>query len=205
MGNSCFGTRPRLSFTKKELNELKLDIDLKNSELNDWYLRFLNCYPYGYLNFEEFFEYFQNFNEENYSNLKDLIKDLFHLFDLNKDEKLNFNEFILFNQLINNGTIEEKFHRLLQLYDHQKEKSLNKSQLNELIRNLFYLFNIPYSKSNTNDIIQWIFHINHLEPDQTILWEQFQSETRNNDLVYRELLCLPNQTSTNLIQLTERF
>ena len=208
MGN--FLGRQRLSLTKKELAQLKFVNDLKDkSDLNEIYSRFVTCYPYGYLNLNEFIEYIQTLNDDQYFDLNDLLKDLFDLFDINQDQRLNFDEFISFNQLMSNGTNEEKFKKIFEIYANNPTKLFTKQQLSDLIKNLFDLFQVNYSKSNLINVLQFIFHKNHFKHYEQIQWQIFTKEMQENHFLVKEILAFNDieqqQMTQHQQQRSERF
>ena len=175
MGSStaCFRSQLPSELTNDEINQLKEKTNLKKEDIDQWYSRFIHCYPNGYLNEKDFLDYYQQLYEEFSNELIPFLKQLFHLFDLNSDQKIHFYEFILFNILLTDGTIEEKFQLISNLFDQQKEKDWNKYQLKEISRNIFHLFDIQISKSNLNDLIDLIFKEKNLKKDELINWKVF--------------------------------
>lgn len=175
MGSStaCFRSQLPSELTNDEINQLKEKTNLKKEDINQWYSRFIHCYPHGYLNEKDFLDYYQQLYEEFSNELIPFLKQLFHLFDLNSDQKIDFYEFILLNILLTDGTIEEKFQLISNLFDQQKEKDWNKYQLKEISRNIFHLFDIQISKSNLNELIDLIFKEQNLKKDDLINWKVF--------------------------------
>lgn len=200
---SCFRSQVAPKLTSNEIDELKLKTNLKFEDIHQWYSRFIHCYPNGYLNEKQFIDYYQQLYEEYSFELKPLIKQLFELFDLNSDQKMNFSEFIFFHILIRDGQIDEKLKFISNFNDHQKEKDFTIYQLKDLLRNLFHLLDIQISKSNLNELIHSTFEKNHLKKDEKINWKIFIQSILDDQLLYEQYI--PTQSDSTIIHRSQRF
>ncbi|CAF1287494.1 unnamed protein product [Rotaria sordida] len=124
---SCFQSKIPQSLTAQEINILSLKTKLPPKDIQEWYLRFVHCYPYEYLSRQQFINYYQQLIDENSIKIKGLIKELFDVFDLNKDNKLDFLEFLLLNVLTNDGSIHDKLNVIFLLYSYEKEKQYHET------------------------------------------------------------------------------
>lgn len=186
---SLFRSKLYKSLIKEDFQNLSLKTNIKCEDIEQCYLRFLNCYPYGYLKRRDFVKYFQEFRDEFNSELKLLIKELFDLFDLNKDNKLDFIEFFLFNILINDSSIDNKLKLIFQLYNNKQILFL-RNQLKDFLRNLFDLFNIPSSKLNIIYVINIIYKKNNMKKYEKIQWNKFTHEILNDENLLKQLISL---------------
>jgi Ca2+-binding EF-hand superfamily protein len=201
----CFRSRLPPSLTSNEINLIKLKSNLSNEDINQWYSRFIHCYPHGYLNEKEFLNYYQQLHDEYSLELKLIIKELFQVFDLNNDHKLDFYEFILFNILTNDGTIDEKFQFIFHLFDKEKEKYFSRNEIKDFLKNIFHLFDIPSSKFNLIDVIDFVFQKNNIQKDQKIQWKQFAQYILNHQSLYEQLISTQFIQNQQVIQRSERF
>jgi len=202
---SCFRSRLPPLLTRKEINMLRLKSNLTVEDINQWYSRFIHCYPYGYLSEKEFLIYYQQLHDEYNLQLIPLIKQLFKVFDLNNDQKLDFYEFILFNVLTNDGSIYEKIKLIFNLYDKEKDKYFSRHQIKEFLRNMFDLLDIPSSKLNIIQVIDLVYQKNKIKKDEKINWKQFTEDIMNDQYLYEQLISLDFNKNYQSIQRSERF
>ena len=134
-----------------------------------------------------------------------MIKELFDVFDLNHDHKLDFSEFILFNLLTNDGSLHEKLEIICGLYSKEKEKYVSRNEIKGLLRNMFDLFDIPTSKLNVIKVIDFIFKRNNINKDEKINWHQFTKEILNSEFLFQQLISSEFQSDNQVIQRSERF
>ncbi|CAF1086899.1 unnamed protein product [Rotaria sordida] len=186
----CFQSKISQSLTAQEINILSLKTKLSPKDIQEWYLRFVHCYPYGFLTRQQFIKYYQQLLDEHSIKIKGLIKELFDVFDLNKDDKLDFSEFLLLNVLTNDGSIDDKLNLIFLLYYNKKGKTMSRDELKEFLRNIFDLFDIPSSKIHINQVINKIFEKNSLNKHDRIEWDQFVKEILNDDTLFQELISL---------------
>ena len=107
-------------------------------DIEQWYARFIHCYPQGYLTEAEFINYYQELHDEYSLQLKLLIKELFHVFDLNKNGKIDFEEFVLLNILTNDGSIDEKVRVIFHLFEKEK-KDFSRNDLKRIFKKFMML------------------------------------------------------------------
>ncbi|CAF1322558.1 unnamed protein product [Adineta steineri] len=207
MGGStgCFRSRLPPLLTTKEISNLSLKSNLSVEDIQQWYSSFVHCYPHGYLSRNQFIIYYQQLKDESNVQLRPLIEKLFEVFDLNNDNKLDFHEFVLLNVLSSNGSINEKIKLIFRLYEKEKEKLLSRDEIKDFLRNMFYIFDIPSSKFNLNEVINIVFKTNNINRDEKIYWKQFTEDILNDQALFKQLISLDYYHDYQFVQRSERF
>lgn len=209
---SIFRSRLRPALTATQIQTLTNQSHLTNEELEEWHERFYHCYPRGYLSSKEFLLYLQQLqNQKNLDNqlTKSMVKKLFRLLDLNEDKHLNFEEFFLFNILINRGTNEDKLKLVFNLYDRNKEKYFTRQQLEQLLDQMFDLINLPKPNNGLTQRLETILNrTNFNTQNSKISWHTFSTYVLNDPALF-ELLLIDDideyHCDTNFTIITTRF
>ena len=172
-----FRSRVPPPLTPEQIDHLTDVSDLPPEDIEEWHERFKNCYPRGYLSCEQFLDYLKQFHSRQGHDSrpkKTMIKPLFRVLDLNEDKQLNFEEFFLFNLLMNQGSAEEKLRLILHLYDRNKEKYLTRQQLERVVTNMFDVLDIPKPTGGLSQALQQILSRAHFNNDNSkIAWNSF--------------------------------
>ena len=190
-----FRSRVPPPLTAAQIDHLTNVSDLPAEDIEEWHERFKNCYPRGYLSREQFLEYLKQFHGRQGQNnppKKTIIKPLFRLLDLNEDKQLNFEEFFLFNLLINQGSSEDKLRLILRLYDRDKDKYLTRQQLERVVTNMFDVLSIPKPVGGLAQALQQILARGHFNNETSkIAWNTFTTYVLE-DRSLLQLLLLPD-------------
>ncbi|CAF4527176.1 unnamed protein product, partial [Didymodactylos carnosus] len=158
MGGCCRSKLPPQMLPSNEIERLCSQTELSPEDIEKWYEYFIHCYPKGKLNKKQFISYYQKFREENKSTSKKIIQNLFRTFDLNNDKKIDFYEFVLANVVSINGSLYEKLKYAFNMYDLDKNKYLDRKEIEHVLRGMFDLLEIPnYDKDDLDKAINIIF------------------------------------------------
>ncbi|CAF2475494.1 unnamed protein product [Rotaria sp. Silwood2] len=183
---NLFRSRLPLQLTLSQITKLSNQFNLSSIEIERWYERFILCYPYGYVSFQEFLIYLKQLNiyreNQEYQLSKSLIKQLFYTLDVNNDKQLNFEEFFQFNLLINQGTNEDKLKLILNLHDRQQNYYTQKEIVN-IFTNMFALLNISKLVNDLSQSINTILtNANMNNKKSKICWNTFCIYVLNHSL-----------------------
>ncbi|CAF1287293.1 unnamed protein product [Rotaria sordida] len=145
---SCFQSKISQSSTAQEINILSLKTKLPPKDIQEWYLRFVHCYPYEYLSRQQFINYYQQLIDEHSikikgktmsrDELKEFLRNMFDLFDI-PSSKIHINQVI--NKIFQKNSLNK--------YDKIKWDQFVKEILNDetLFQQLISLdFNQDYSQ-----------------------------------------------------------
>ena len=99
----------------KEIDALVKETKLSPQEIKEWYKVFRRDHPQGYLTRRNFRKMYRSMNPK--GNAKDLSQKMFQVIDLNKDNKIDFREFILALSVYSRGTFIEKANWTFDRYD----------------------------------------------------------------------------------------
>ncbi|CAF1328659.1 unnamed protein product [Rotaria sp. Silwood1] len=189
---SLFRSRIPPELTPTQITSLSTESHLPAEDIKEWYERFNHCYPRGYLSYKEFISYLQQVNTQNGNDnrlTKSMVKQLFNVLDLNEDKHLNFDEFFLFNRLINQGSLEEKLKLIFRLYDRDKKKYLTRQQLENILSNMFDLLNLSKSKNGLSQNIEKILNRANFSSQNTkISWSTFSTYVLNDPSLFAMLV-----------------
>lgn len=191
-----FRSRLRPPLTSSQIETLTSQSHLSSEELEEWYERFYHCYPRGYLSQKEFLTYLQQLQSQNPNTdkknqlAKPLVKKLYRLLDLNDDKQLNFEEFFLFNILINRGTMQDKLKLVFKIYDRKKNKQISKEELEIALGVMFDIVQLPIPNDGLTGRIDMILNrANFNSADSKISWHTFSTYVLNDSSLFQLLIC----------------
>ena len=189
---SLFRSRLPPPLTRDQVTRLSDECQLPSEEIQESYERFNHCYPRGYLSQAKFLFYLKQVHSQNgrdYRLTNAMVKQLFRLLDLNEDKHLNFEEFFLFNILMNQGSDEEKLRLVLGLYDRDKNKYLTRQQLESVLLSMFDLLDIPQPDDSLSQRIQTLFQrCNFTDHHSKISWNTFRTYVLEDASLFQLLL-----------------
>jgi Ca2+-binding EF-hand superfamily protein len=188
---SLFRSRVPPPLDTTQLDRLSTQCHLPKEDIEEWYDRFNHCYPRG-LSYKEFLFYLQQVQTQHASGkrpAKSMIKRLFRLLDLDEDKQLNFEEFFVFNILVNQGLVADKLKLILSLYDKDKKKHLTRRQLEKVLISMFDLLDIPKPQNGLTQRIDTILSRANFNAQSTkISWHTFSTHVLNDSSLFNLLI-----------------
>ena len=157
--NACCSLRLSSPLRKEQLKRIADQTQLDPKEIDEFHQDFLHSYPRGYLSLPKFLLFYQTSKQRPLtSNEKIHLKDIFHSFDLNSDNKLDFAEFLVAIAQLNSPSVEEKLLFIAQLHSKEKkEKRFSSDELKLFFEEIFHLLDLPLFQSQFQQFIQQIF------------------------------------------------
>lgn len=127
MGNSKSG-----ALSKDLLADLKSNTTYTEAQLYAWYQAFLKECPSGRISREQFEGIYARFFPD--ANPKSYAQHVFRSFDSDSDGTLDFKEFIVALHLTSSGKTVQKLEWAFALYDVDKNGSITKNEINEIVK-----------------------------------------------------------------------
>lgn len=185
------------SLTPKELNQLSEDTGLSKLSIQDWYKRFLHECPNGSLSKERYLQLYRSYyprakNSDNYAQM------FFTTFDEDRDQALNFREFLRIVS-ITQGTDEKlKLEIAYKAYNkNHADTNLTRKHFQHALNSILDL--VENQDDDTNEenkrenIIEWVIKCLNFDEKTEITKKEFMRRCKDNQNLYEFLAfyCVP--------------
>lgn len=163
------------------INELICRTDFTHSDLLQLFKEFHKDFPMGYMTKKEFKKCYQTIFPQ--GNPEPLADHVFRVLDKNKDDKLDFREFMCRFNIAKRGTAEEKLAFAFSIYDLNDDGYMTKNELLEItkaIYNTVETFTTPETFPNEESIAGMIFEEMDKNMDGFVTKEEFVSTALKN-------------------------
>ncbi|CAF1116420.1 unnamed protein product [Adineta ricciae] len=128
--------RKSTDLTQKELALLRSSSQLSDKEIKLWHSEFIRKYPSGQLDKETFIKTYQELYPESDSLLS--CHTLFDVIDTNKNNLIDFNEFLFLAAIGNRtGSLDERLDIIFDLWDVSNDSLLDQNELAHLISAMY--------------------------------------------------------------------
>ncbi|EGG17837.1 calcium-binding protein [Cavenderia fasciculata] len=172
------------SLKKEEVETLLLSTHFESKELKSLYKQFKKDSPTGMINKEDFKEIITQMGIGD-AFLHEL---LFNVFDKNKDNTINFQEFVCGLSSITRGTPEEKIEFAFSLYDLDGNGYITKKEMETILESMYKLVG-PFvtcsgKRYDPHDLIDDFFDKMDENGDGNISLEEYKRGTlKNPDII----------------------
>jgi len=134
LGGGCGGNGMRAPLGEEELKALVAATGLDPSEVEGKYTKFLEQHPEGRIDKKEF---------------KRMVGDsipggnghtvgghVWRIYDTNMDGRIDFSEFMVALQIMNNGTLEENLEQIFRVFDINNDGRIEKREMRRIVKDL---------------------------------------------------------------------
>jgi len=175
---------------RKFVKSIAIDNGYGNYQIEKKYQKFQEDYPKGYMTQKEFIDYYISENrdsnkKENRKSRKKIAKKLFQIMDVNKDEKLDFREYISLLALRAHGTIDQKLAWTYNLYDADNNGSVTIHEVVSLISVVQSLSTSKRKEFLSDNQIKQLFDVMDLDGDETLSLDEFTKGCKENPTLMR--------------------
>ena len=185
MGSS--GSKREIS--DEEIKKIHQTVEFSEEEIRRWFKGFHDKCPKGKMTKDEFAKmYSEMFSTGDVSFFAGHV---FRTFDKNKDDYLNFREFIEGLSIISRGTREDKLRWAFEMYNVDGGRVVTKKEMMEIVKSIFQAagntVNLPPDENTPDKLTYKIFAHLDKNDDGTITLDEFISGAKSYPTFLRML------------------
>lgn len=120
------------------LPKLAEQFEFPQEDVQQWYQDFLSENPNGKVSHKKLIEFYQKLYPE--GDPKPLCDDIFRLFDTNRDDSIDFTEFLTVIYLTKKGSNEDKCRVVFKLYDKDGKGKITRQRMIEVFEVKIHVF-----------------------------------------------------------------
>ncbi|XP_029904290.1 guanylyl cyclase-activating protein 2-like [Myripristis murdjan] len=162
------------------------EVDLEN--IQELYRKFASECPSGNLHLHEFKKIF-GVNSESSEEETAYAENIFRSFDVNKDGKIDFMEYVAAVHLVLRGKLVDKLKWSFKVFDSDGNGCLDRREVRLIVKIIYKLkkHNNPFVSENTQDICDRIFALVDKNKDGQISLEEFIEGAEKDPWVMEQL------------------
>ncbi|CAF1421652.1 unnamed protein product [Rotaria sordida] len=161
------------TLTDEEIADLEKVTNFDADSIKDRYKNFLKSHPSGKMNKKQFLEIYDQINRNFGIPGEMTCENVFAAFDKNKDEALDFKEFLLALVFLRPNTIEANVDSFFKWHDVSGDGCLDYQELKESFESVIYLLGKKADPKTAEQMASDVFAMLGLEDDSKITKEQF--------------------------------
>ncbi|CAF1021257.1 unnamed protein product [Rotaria magnacalcarata] len=180
--------RVSMELTAKEIDVLLKASKISEEEIQHWHASFLHHCPSGRLDKKEFVEYYKKLYLTKQTAKS--LEDIFDMIDVNKDGRVDFNEFLIVIAMIDHlNDLESRLSFAFDMWDESEDGLIDRSELTNMISAIYDRAGIKnrkgdqHPKKRAEEIIAKL----DVSGDKKLSKEEFINGCKN-DPVIRNLL-----------------
>ncbi|KAL3319488.1 hypothetical protein Ciccas_001855 [Cichlidogyrus casuarinus] len=164
------------------------------SEIISWHTNFLKDCPSGIITITDFERIFVNFFP--YGDVDLFAKSLFNLFDLNHDNVIDFQEFMIALNITSKGSYQEKLEWAFNMYDKDKDGFISKQDMISVITAIYQMIGniikLPDDELKPEQRVAKIFAAMDRDSDAKLDLKEFMLGVQNDPLICNMLNASPD-------------
>ncbi|XP_028669389.1 guanylyl cyclase inhibitory protein [Erpetoichthys calabaricus] len=171
-------------------------------ELHEWYRKFINECPSGLITLHEFRTHFCNGTVGHDSS--EYAEQIFRTLDSNGDDIVDFREYVTAISMLIQGSPEEKLRWSFKLYDKDKDGSITRSEMFEIMQAV-YKMSVAASLTKVNPLTaeectNRMFARLDKDKNAVISLDEFIEGALNDEWIHKMLECDPNTVKVEKAQ-----
>ena len=181
-------TNAKEELEPEELDKLKEQINMDESDIIELYNGFLKECPNGKMNQQQLCQMYKQIFPN--GNPKTFSKHLFRSFDLDKNGYVDFSEFLLAINITSSASVEEKIRWAFKIYDIDGNGYISKNEFTNVIKSIYKMLknrDLQKSGCDIKEKCETVFIQLDTDGDDRVTFEEF------------EQLCLENVELKSLL------
>jgi len=177
--------------SEEEMKYLLEHTHFSKDQLRKWYKGFMEDCPDGQLNRSTFLNMYSTFFPDGKARL--FYEHLFRTFDQDDSGNIDFREFIIAISTTQSGNPEEKLNLAFQLYDIDRNGTIEESEMTEIIKAIYLMVGETHDDDSiASDRTKAIFQKMDTNHDNVLTKQEFVKGCLEDAQLY-ELLACPDQ------------
>lgn len=137
MGNDCTKGENQVLVSQQSLDFIIEKTSATKEDVEEQHNNFLKEYPDGKITKKGFSKMMKKcFPDQDVGKLENHI---FRMYDMNKDGKVDFREFMIVLTIMSSGTIQENLEQIFRIFDVNNDGTISHKELTRIVKDLFNL------------------------------------------------------------------
>eukprot|EP00033_Pygsuia_biforma_P000643 GCRY01000758.1.p1 GENE.GCRY01000758.1~~GCRY01000758.1.p1 ORF type:complete len:191 (+),score=30.05 GCRY01000758.1:233-805(+) len=175
--------------SQDDIKLLSENTKFDKKELQLWYKGFTHDCPSGILNRTDFIKIYRSFFP--FGDAKPFAELVFRMFDTDRNDEINFKEFIIALSIASKGTQEEKINWAFQMYDMDNDGFISRAEMEHAVDAIYKMMgnlaNIPESQDTPAKRVTTLFQWMDTNKDDRISLEEFREGVRQDPSIIQTL------------------